>query len=101
MVRRNTVGHVHIFPYAVRQGTRAARMDGKCDAHTIRDRRRRLQRVADDAKLRYRQSLRALPHTLLTESEVVVDKTYMQGYSQYYVPIRTAKIQSPRRRRQG
>jgi len=94
MVERNTFGHVHIFPYAIRRGTRAARMDGQHTPHTLALRAKKLAMVAHTSKLRYRRTLRALPHLMLTEKEVVRGGVrYLQGYSQYYVPMQIRAYQ--------
>lgn len=111
MVRRNTLGHVHIFPYAVRSGTRAARMTGQQESRTITARCKELKGEADAAKLRYRESIAGVAHMLLTESEHTpatgseyshgtaserlpaagMEGAMVRGYSQYYVPLQTAR----------
>ena len=97
MVERNVMGHVHVFPYAIRRGTRAARMEKQHTSQTIRVRCRRLAECARESKARYRQSLCNLPHVLLAEREVMVDgRSCLQGYSQYYVPVQTPQVQQGR-----
>lgn len=89
-VREFTFGHVHVFPYSVRSGTRAERMTG---AVPVEERRRRttlLQEVADREKQRYRRQLVGSTAQVLVEKleETPGGVVAATGLSGYYVPVR-------------
>ncbi|AFG37303.1 MiaB/RimO family radical SAM methylthiotransferase [Spirochaeta africana] len=87
-VREVGFGHVHLFPYSVRQGTRAERMPGHLKSQEKKRRIALLQELAATEKQRYRESLIGTIQTVLVE-KVFADGT-AQGYGQHYCPVRFA-----------
>ena len=85
-------GHVHVFPYSLRRGTRAERMPGQLSRAEITARQAEVQRAAERSKRAYRSRLVGLRHRVLVErAERRPDGTFQaRGLSQYYVPLRFA-----------
>ena len=87
-VRDYRFGHVHLFPFSVRAGTRAERMDGAVDNREKRRRAEAIQDVALEEKRRYRSSLVGKNDTVLVEkTENTPEGTVAYGLGRYYVPI--------------
>lgn len=85
-VREIGFGHVHIFPYSVRQGTRAERMKGQLKSSDKRRRVELLQSLANTEKRRFREGL------IGRQQDVLVEKLFgdgsAQGYGEHYCPVR-------------
>lgn len=82
-------GHVHVFPFSIRSGTRAQRMDGKVPAAVIRERSRLLTAVAEESKRRYRAKLVGTVQTVLVEKSARVrGGIECSGFGEHYVPVR-------------
>lgn len=88
-VREYRFGHVHIFPFSPRSGTRAERMKGTVDQREKRRRADVIQEVAREEKRRYRSSLVGREETILVEKvEETSGGTVAYGLGRYYAPIR-------------
>lgn len=88
-IHEHRFGHVHVFPFSVRAGTRAERMPDGIPAQEKRHRSEELHRVAVEEKRRYRTSLVGTTATVLVE-KVEASRTGSEGsgLSEYYVPVR-------------
>lgn len=60
---------VHVFPFSLRPGTRAVRMEGHVDKATIAERKQQLLRQSEQAASRLRQEYLATKSWVLTEGE--------------------------------
>lgn len=81
-------GHVHTFPYSIRHGTRAERMDGHLSARVKTDRGARIREAAAAAKRRYRERLVGRTERVLVEQAEQVDGTVrVSGLGGHYVPV--------------
>ncbi len=81
-------GHVHIFPYSARKGTRAAKFQ-QLPSAVVKQRRERLQLVADKSKKSVYDSF--IGSTQLVLIEQVNDSHFphqASGYGEFYIPIR-------------
>ena len=67
--RRVRVTYVHVFPYSVRQGTTAAKFDGRNPRATVTDRARRCAEVCDRKRAAFAQRFDG------TVAEVLVETT--------------------------
>lgn len=79
--------HVHTFKYSVRKGTRAERMPNQIPERTKTKRSQIVRAIADDNKLKYRNSF------VGRKEKVLVEKTrngQAIGYSQYFNPYKIA-----------
>jgi len=76
----------HIFPFSPRPGTAAAAMDGRCDAATVAERKRRLAEVAHRTALAYREQFAGEQAEVLVESERDA-KGRLCGYTREYVRV--------------
>ena len=80
---------VHVFPYSVRSGTRAASMV-QVPGNIARERASLVSRLSDEAEERFARSLVGCEHEVLVET-VNTDKTgrsYFTGYTREYVMTR-------------
>ncbi|MFW5800596.1 MAG: tRNA (N(6)-L-threonylcarbamoyladenosine(37)-C(2))-methylthiotransferase MtaB [Spirochaeta sp.] len=84
-VRENQFGHVHLFPYSKRHGTRAERMPGHLPAKEKKRRIEVLQNLSAAAKHAYRQGLIGCEQTVLVEK--VFEDGSAQGYGEHYCPV--------------
>ena len=83
-VKRVAFEKAHIFPYSVREGTVAARME-QLDKHTKEDRAARLTAIADKIRADY------LSRQIGSELEVLFETArngYTEGYTKNYTPVR-------------
>lgn len=87
-------GHVHVFPYSLRSGTRAERMPEQLPHAQISARSTDIQRAAEHHKRAYRSQLVGLRHRVLVErAEREADGTIRaRGLSQYYVPVQFTTV---------
>ncbi len=85
IVKETGFSHIHIFPYSVRQGTRAERMKA-VDTRIQKDRIQQMQVLCDEQKHQYRISM------LHKKQEVLIEKTMNDanegyGFTNYYIPV--------------
>jgi threonylcarbamoyladenosine tRNA methylthiotransferase MtaB len=81
-------GHIHAFPYSVRKGTRAERMDNHQNTKTKNARGKILRDLSQELKRSYRSKLLGQNDSILVESIELVDENYhIKGLGSYYVPI--------------
>lgn len=84
-IRRLEFGHVHVFKFSKRQGTRAERMDGQLPEIVKTRRSEDLHRLALEAKASYRRTLIGRTERVLVEK---ADPSGMvSGLGQHYVPV--------------
>ena len=85
-VREMAFGHVHIFPFSPRAGTRAALLPGVVDGDSVRERSRALHAAAQAGRLR------VLHGETGSTREVLVEKIDGDGRAWGYTPnyLRTA-----------
>ena len=91
-IRRIGFGHVHTFPYSVRDGTRAARLPDQLPDRVRTERARLVREAAVTEKRRYRERLVGTTERLLVEQVKPVngsspDHVRLVGFGQHYVPI--------------
>lgn len=83
-VRRAGFTRIHVFPYSVRQGTAAARMDGHLDKAVKQERAREMGELARRLEAAYAESLVGKVLEIIPEPE---DGGEMQGYARNYCRI--------------
>lgn len=90
-ITRFSFGHVHTFPYSVRRGTRAERMESQVHSGVRTERARRIRAASEAAKRHYRSR-----HLLETtgSASVLIEKVRQdagdliaEGLTGYYVPV--------------
>ncbi|MFT3738894.1 MAG: tRNA (N(6)-L-threonylcarbamoyladenosine(37)-C(2))-methylthiotransferase MtaB [Breznakibacter sp.] len=77
-------GHMHIFKYSVRQGTRAQRMPNHVPDKTKSERSQRLHQLAAELTEKYRLPFNNTAQRILVERW---DNGMAYGYNDYYVPM--------------
>lgn len=100
-VRSLGFGHVHTFPYSVRNGTRAERMDGHLPSGVKTARGARIRERAAAAKRRYRERLIGRTERVLVERTREVDfEVRLAGLGAHYVPVEVPCTASAARARE-
>lgn len=77
--------HIHTFKYAVRKGTRAARMGGQVPEEVKNRRSGIIRQISGENKRRYRSSLIGKTQAVLLEK---TNKNQGSGYGELYVPVK-------------
>jgi len=82
-------GHVHVFPYSKRKGTRAERLPNHISQPVKAQRSQTLTQVSEESKRSYREQLIGTVQQVLVE-KVTQDGNALvaRGLGEYYVPIR-------------
>lgn len=84
-IREIGFGHVHVFPYSVRRGTRAERMPGRVHSKTKKRRAREVREVANESEERYYRSLVGTTQQILVERvEDGAKGATLNGLTAYY-----------------
>ncbi|MGR3176957.1 MAG: tRNA (N(6)-L-threonylcarbamoyladenosine(37)-C(2))-methylthiotransferase MtaB [Candidatus Anammoxibacter sp.] len=78
---------IHIFPYSVRKGTSAARMENHCDPGTIMERRKIMGSVANELADKYKQNFINKNIEVLVESKFGKEDGMLCGYTERYVKV--------------
>lgn len=94
-------GHMHIFGFSAREGTRAASLPGRVEGPVIRERSRRMHRVAAHMKEASMKSYLGSVRSVLWESasnESAEGRVY-QGYTDNYLRVETT-VDATRKLRQ-
>jgi threonylcarbamoyladenosine tRNA methylthiotransferase MtaB len=101
-VREIGFGHVHIFAYSPRQGTRAAMLPNRVAADTVRARSRVLHEVAAELRTAHALTFLGEPRSVLWESRAAkasLGETRWLGYTDNYlrvvsVPLERSNLQN-------
>ncbi|MCG8480777.1 MAG: radical SAM protein [Spirochaetales bacterium] len=89
LVEEMEIGHVHMFPYSVRAGTRAGRMGGHITNGEKARRGRLVQEAAERRKLAVRRSFVGGTQTVLVEHvEKTAHAIHASGFGEHYIPVR-------------
>lgn len=78
---------IHIFPYSVRKGTKAAGMPGQIPAPVKEERSKTLEKIAAKAMADFRKSFCGTTSEVLFEH---VQEGLWEGYTRNYIPVRVA-----------
>lgn len=79
---------IHVFPYSVRQGTRAERMPGQLSKKQKAERTRQLRNEASQLKHDYlRRHTGTVAEALIEEKETMNGKEYCTGYTPEYIRV--------------
>ena len=95
VARKVGFGHMHIFKYSVRQGTRAERMPNQVPDKVKTERSHRLHALGEEITAAYEA------HFDNTEQRILVEKWkagVASGYNDYYVPMQFASDNKKRNR---
>ncbi|WP_243547117.1 MiaB/RimO family radical SAM methylthiotransferase [Pseudodesulfovibrio tunisiensis] len=77
----------HVFPYSIRPGTAAARMDGQLEKAVKKERAARLRALVREKKKRFIKRLLDLPHL-----DVLMQDNEGQGVSEFYAACRLTEV---------
>lgn len=95
VARQVGFGHMHIFKYSVREGTRAQRMPGQIPDKIKTERSQRMHALAEELQAAYRAPFDN------TEQRVLIEKWQngvASGYNDYYVPMEIISADKKRNR---
>ena len=77
--------YFHVFPYSVRSGTTAAKLDGRVPEPTIAGRARRLRALGDRKRQDFARHFDAAPAEVLVESTRDAATGSLRGYTRNYL----------------
>lgn len=86
-IRKCRFSFLHVFPYSLREGTRAAEMPCQIDPQVKKHRVKQVISLSDELKEAYAKTW------LDKEAEVIFEKEkdgYTEGYTSQYVPVKVA-----------
>ncbi len=85
-------GHMHIFGFSPREGTRAEKLPGRINGNIIRERSRAMHRVAARMKEAHMQRYLGTERSVLWEAGREQDDgtTFVQGYTDNYLRVATS-----------
>ena len=83
-------GHMHIFPFSPRAGTKAARLDGQVDAQVRKERCEEMQALAVELKQRALREHLGQTAEVLWERRLAGGSGDWLGYTPHYHKIRSA-----------
>lgn len=92
IARQIGFSHIHTFKYSVREGTRAARMEGQVPGKVKSERSAIIRAISDENKKKYRSSLIGKEQTVLVEKYIPRLKL-ARGYGEHYVPVEFDSIE--------
>lgn len=95
VARKVGFGHMHIFKYSVRQGTRAQRMADHIPDKVKTERSKRMHALADELTANYRASFDNSVQRILVEKWT---DGMASGYNDYFVPMQFASTNKKRNR---
>jgi len=78
--------HIHVFPYSIREGTKAALMGGQLDKATKEERVKKMSAVAQKTRETFINSVLGKNYPVLFEQEVA--SGIYAGYTPNYIPVR-------------
>lgn len=78
--------HIHVFPYSIREGTKAATMEGQLDKQTKEERVKKMSAVAQKTRETFINSVIGKTYPVLFEQEV--EKGVFEGYTPNYIAVR-------------
>lgn len=81
--------HIHTFPYSVRSGTRAERMDGHVSNAIKQERSAILRDISRDNKTAYHRRMTGKRGRLLVER---VENGKLHGYTEHYIPVQVPLV---------
>lgn len=95
VARKVGFGHMHIFKYSVRQGTRAQRMADHIPDKVKTERSKRMHALAEELTANYRASFDNSVQRILVEKW---NDGMASGYNDYFVPMQFASTNKKRNR---
>ena len=78
--------HIHVFPYSIREGTKAADFDGQLDKAVKEERVKKMSAAARSTGETFINSLIGKTYPVLFEKEV--EKGIFEGYTPNYIAVR-------------
>lgn len=87
-IRKIKLFEAHVFPFSIRTGTKAAKMQGQVDALIKKKRCQDITKLTNELRNQYLQSmLNDTADVLVEEAVYIDDRKYFTGHSERYVPI--------------
>lgn len=94
IVEKIQFAKVHAFPFSVRPGTRAERMEPQIPQDIIQKRRVKLSQASEKSAFKLRQRYIGQTLNVLIESEDPLRDGYYQGYSEHFILVSFPKKHS-------
>ena len=92
-VKKISFADVHLFPYSIRKGTKAAEFDKQIPGNIKTERINKLTPYVIESKLKFLEKFIGVEEEAIFEKEVILDnQSYYEGHGKYYQTIRTPKV---------
>jgi len=87
LIEKLPISYLHVFPFSVRPGTKAANLPNKVDAGIIKDRCERMRILGNEKRMKFYQAFmkRVLP--ILIETEREASTNLLKGITSNYLPV--------------
>ena len=86
-VEASPITYAHVFPYSVRSGTTAAKLDGKVAPPVIRQRAERLRRLTTGKRTEFARRFDTTPAEVLVENTRDPQSGELRGYTRNYLRV--------------
>ena len=87
LVARGPVVYLHVFPYSIRQGTPASKMQGQVSPDAKKARAAALRRLGADKKLEFQRRFIGRTLEVLLEARREPDPGHLQGVTDNYIRV--------------
>ena len=81
LIKKCGITHLHVFPYSIRQGTLAAKMQNQIKTEVKKERAKKLRSLGEKLKLKFIKRQKRKPTTVLVEKD-------NQGYTENYIFVK-------------
>ncbi|MBR1544983.1 MAG: tRNA (N(6)-L-threonylcarbamoyladenosine(37)-C(2))-methylthiotransferase MtaB [Alphaproteobacteria bacterium] len=81
LIKKCGITHLHVFPYSIRQGTLAAKMQNQIPTETKKERAKLLRTLGEKLKLKFIKKQKGKATTVLIEKD-------NQGYTENYIFVK-------------
>ncbi len=83
LIKKCKITHLHVFPYSIRQGTLAAKMQNQIETEVKKERAKKLRTLGEKLKLRFIKKQKGKHTTVLIEKD-------NQGYTENYIFVKVS-----------
>ena len=87
LIEKLPISYLHVFPFSVRPGTKAAELSDKIDAGIIKDRCGRLRALGHEKRMTFYREFLGQTLPILIETERAAKSNFLKGISSNYLPV--------------
>jgi threonylcarbamoyladenosine tRNA methylthiotransferase MtaB len=87
LIEKLPISYLHVFPFSVRPGTKAANLANKVDAGIIKDRCERMRMLGNEKRMKFYQAFMKQVLPILIETEREASTNLLKGITSNYLPV--------------